>query len=101
MIKADNNIYFLMSSDCSHCQSMYTSIFNNKELVRYLQKNYIVHFIDTNNKIPYKLQKYYNGTTPTTLIFKDDKELIGYPFEGEIESRELLKLLKNIKLQYY
>ncbi|SUW99764.1 putative thioredoxin [Campylobacter jejuni subsp. doylei] len=72
-------------------------VLNNRDLMEYLNKNFIVAISDlnANGLIPKDLL--LNGVTPTTYILTPTGKVIGTPIEGAVDSDILFGLLKGLE----
>ena len=72
-------IFFAVSNTCPHCHKLMNDVLNNRDLMEYLNKNFIVAISDlnANGLIPKDLL--LNGVTPTTYILTPTGKVIGTP----------------------
>ncbi|EAL4066173.1 thioredoxin family protein, partial [Campylobacter jejuni] len=58
-------IFFVVSNTCEYCHKLMNDVLNNRDLMEYLNKNFIVAISDlnANGLIPKDLL--FNGVTPT------------------------------------
>ncbi|ABS43376.1 putative thioredoxin [Campylobacter jejuni subsp. doylei 269.97] len=90
-------IFFVVSNTCEYCHKLMNDVSNNKDLMEYLNKNFIVAISDlnANGLIPKDLL--LNGVTPTTYILTPTGKVIGTPIEGAVDSDILFGLLKGLE----
>ncbi|WP_447291203.1 thioredoxin family protein [Campylobacter jejuni] len=83
-------IFFVVSNTCEYCHKLMNDVLNNRDLMEYLNKNFIVAISDlnANGLIPKDLL--FNGVTPTGKV-------IGTPIEGAVDSDILFGLLKGLE----
>ncbi|ECK8126713.1 thioredoxin family protein [Campylobacter coli] len=90
-------IFFVVSNTCEYCHKLMNDVLNNRDLMEYLNKNFIVAISDlnANGSIPKDLL--FNGVTPTTYILTPTGKVIGTPIEGAVDSDILFGLLKGLE----
>ncbi|EAH4710059.1 thioredoxin family protein [Campylobacter jejuni] len=90
-------IFFVVSNTCEYCHKLMNDVLNNRDLMEYLNKNFIVAISDlnANGLIPKDLL--FNGVTPTTYILTPTGKVIGTPIEGAVDSGILFGLLKGLE----
>ncbi|GAA7176917.1 hypothetical protein HpCK101_33080 [Helicobacter pylori] len=90
-------IFFAVSNTCEYCHKLMNDVLNNRDLMEYLNKNFIVAISDlnANGLIPKDLL--LNGVTPTTYILTPTGKVIGTPIEGAVDSDILFGLLKGLE----
>lgn len=90
-------VFFVVSNTCDYCHKLMNDVLNNKELMDYLNRNFIVAISDLNGNGLIPKDLLFNGVTPTTYILTPTGKVIGTPIEGAIESNILFGLLKGLE----
>ncbi|WP_235684209.1 thioredoxin family protein [Campylobacter coli] len=90
-------VFFVLSNTCNYCHKLMSDALNNRDLMEYLDENFIVTISDLNadGLIPRDLL--FNGVTPTTYILTPTGKVIGTPIEGAVDSNMLFGLLKGLE----
>ncbi|HEH5121216.1 TPA: thioredoxin family protein [Campylobacter coli] len=90
-------VFFVLSSTCDYCHKLMNDVLNNRDLMEYLDENFIVAISDLNadGLIPKDLL--FNGVTPTTYILTPTGKVIGTPIEGAVDSNILFGLLRGLE----
>ncbi len=90
-------VFFVLSNTCDYCHKLMNDVLNNRDLMEYLDENFIVAISDLNadGLIPKDLL--FNGVTPTTYILTPTGKVIGTPIEGAVDSNMLFGLLKGLE----
>ncbi len=90
-------VFFVLSNTCNYCHKLMSDALNNRDLMEYLDENFIVAISDLNadGLIPRDLL--FNGVTPTTYILTPTGKVIGTPIEGAVDSNMLFGLLKGLE----
>ncbi|EKJ5775033.1 thioredoxin family protein [Campylobacter coli] len=82
--------FFILSSTCDYCHKLMNDVLNNRDLIEYLDENFIVAISDLNADELIPKDLLFNGVTPTGKV-------IGTPIEGAVDSNMLFGLLKGLE----
>ena len=83
----------LTSEDCHFCKKMDTEVLNNKEVISFLDKNFVLLDIDVKKeKLPTDLN--YKVTPTFFFLTKDEKPL--YRIQGAWNKKDFVELLEMV-----
>ena len=87
-------------SDCPPCQYLANYVYTRKNVLSYINKNFIsmLYLVDK-KQLPSNIQPYFTHFTPTILFFKPDGKKF-YSILGARPPKDFLNLLKKVNLLY-
>lgn len=90
---------FFHADWCKYCKKMEAGAFTNKDIISYLNDNFISIEVDTDTEE--KVASKYNARSLPTLYFlKEDGSTLSYR-KGYVDAKELLFMLKYVNTESY
>ena len=95
-LKENKNIMLFLSDDSIESKKMFKETFLNKNLIKFINKNYVsIHLPFGTDQFP--LELYYTLDAPSLFFATNYEIIIGEKITGHISGVKLLKLLKKNK----
>jgi len=99
LAKSQNKLIMIdiSKSNCPPCEYLATKVYTNDKVASYINNNFIsLFYLVDEDKLPFIVQNYFTGTTPTIVFLKPTGKLV-YNVIGARPPEVFLDILKNIK----